>query len=100
MKNIVISADGDRMVYAVPDIVADHLEEYCMEFCCVWLPTSPDAKRYRINGVLCYHEGDFIDYLQKYKFPKDSITFVENLGWIDFDNPLPEKYKNCPAFNF
>lgn len=41
MKNIVLSADGDRVVYSVPDVVADRLEDYCMEFCCHWLPDSP-----------------------------------------------------------
>ena len=29
MKNIVISADGDRKVYSVPDAVADNLTRYC-----------------------------------------------------------------------
>ena len=31
MKNVIISADGDRMVYSVPNIVADNLTEYCIE---------------------------------------------------------------------
>ncbi len=29
MKNIVISADGDRKVYLVPDVVASDLQKYC-----------------------------------------------------------------------
>ena len=29
MKNVIISADGDRIVYSVPNIVADNLTEYC-----------------------------------------------------------------------
>lgn len=37
MKNVILSADGDRMVWSVPDVVAANLEEYCMEFCCRWL---------------------------------------------------------------
>ena len=45
MKNVIISADGDRMVYSVPDIVADNLTEYCIEFCDKWLRTSPYAKK-------------------------------------------------------
>ena len=32
MKQIVISSDGDRFVYAVPDPVAEHLDEYCLAF--------------------------------------------------------------------
>lgn len=99
MKNIVISADGDRKVYSVPDIVADNLEKYCMEFC-AWLTTSPHAKKYRVRGILCYNETDFIDYLNKWVFPEEISCFVENLGWIDFSASLPEQYKKCPEFNF
>lgn len=56
MKNVIISADGDRIVYSVPNIVADNLTEYCIEFCDKWLKTSPHAKKYRFNGGLCYNE--------------------------------------------
>lgn len=44
LKNIVISADGHRKVYAVPNIVAEQLEKYCTEFV-IWLETSPHAKK-------------------------------------------------------
>ncbi len=100
MKNIVLSADGDRVVYSVPDKVADNLEKYCLEFCTTWLKTSPHAKKYRTSGGLCYNQEDFINYLNKWVFPEKPSSFVENLGWIDFGSALPEKYKNCPEFNF
>lgn len=100
MKLVVISADGERKIYAVPDVVADHLEDYCQEFCCVWLVSSPDAKKYRKRGGLVYNEEDFIEYLNRFKFPDTPSTLVENLGWIGFDAPLPQKYKDCPSFNF
>jgi len=45
MKNIVLSADGERKVYSVPEAVADYLYEYCMDFD-KWLWSSPDAKKY------------------------------------------------------
>lgn len=32
MKEVILSADGDSIVYLVPDEVADNLIEYCMEF--------------------------------------------------------------------
>lgn len=100
MKPVIISADGERKVYAVPDVVADHLEDYCQEFCCVWLVSSTDAKKYRKRGGLVYEE-DFIEYLKtRYKFPDTPSTLIENLGWIGFDAPLPQKYKDCPSFNF
>lgn len=49
MKEIIISADGDSVVYSVPDDVANHLRKYCIEFCDKWMKTSPHAKRYRIK---------------------------------------------------
>ncbi len=100
LKNVILSADSQRKVYSVPNEVADNLEEYCNEFCCVWLVSSPHAKKYRKGGGLCYNEQDFIEYLNKYIFPEKLSSLVENLGWIDFSSPLPDKYKNCPQFNF
>lgn len=99
MKNIVISADGDRMVYSVPDIVADNLEKYCWEFY-TWLETSPHAKKYRVQGVLYYNEADFIEYLNKWVFPEEISFFVENIGGLGSDDFLPEQYRDCPEFNF
>lgn len=32
MKYILLSADSNPSVYLVPDIVADHLDDYCFEF--------------------------------------------------------------------
>lgn len=100
VKNVILSADGDRMVYSVPDEVADNLEVYCLEFCDNWLRTSPHAKKYRIKGCICYNESDFIDYLNKWIFPNEHSELVENLGWIYCDDLLPKKYKDCPQFNF
>lgn len=100
MKNVVISADGDRKVYSVPDIVADNLEKYCIEFCTEWLETSPQAKKYRVGKGLCYCEDDFIEYLNQWVFPNEKSSLVKNLGWINFGSPLPEPYNNCPEFNF
>ena len=31
MKHVIISADGERKVYSVPDVVADNLAKYCMD---------------------------------------------------------------------
>ena len=51
MKNIALSADGDRKIYAVPDKAADHLKEYCTEFF-RWLWESPCAEEDRRVGVV------------------------------------------------
>ena len=100
MKNVVISADGDRKVYSVPDIVADNLSKYCIEFCTEWIWNSPYAKKYRICGVVCYDEDDFIEYLNTYVFPNEKSVLIKNLGWIDFDTKLPTPYCDYPEFNF
>ena len=100
MKNVVLSADGDRVVYSVPDEVAENLEKYCNDFCNKWLPVSPYAKKYRIKGGFCYNECDFIEYLNEWIFPNQQSKLVENLGWIDFGCLLPKKYIGCPQFNF
>ena len=99
MKYVVISADGDRKVYAVPDAVAEKLSKYCIDFC-KWLKHNPNAKKYRIHGGLCYNEEDFIAYLNTYIFPNEKSVLVENLGWIDFNKELPAPYTDCPEFNF
>lgn len=100
MKKVILSADGDSIVYLVPDDVADNLEEYCLEFCSNWLRYSPDAEKYRKDGILCYTERDFIDYLNAYVFPDCESKIVENLGWTNLGDNLPKRYKNYPYFNF
>ena len=99
MKQVILSADYDKVVYLVPDIVADHLREYCMEFCNEWLWKAKEASKYRQMvgdevGV-CYNEEDFIEYLNTYIFPDQPSTFVKNLG---FD--IPKQYQHLPYFNF
>lgn len=100
MKEIIISADGDSMVYLVPDEVADNLRKYCIFFCEKWMKTSPNDKKYKINGVWCFTELDFIDYLNEFAFPEQKSVFVKNLGWTDLGENLPAEYKNHPYFNF
>lgn len=100
MKNIVISADGDRKVYSVPDAVANDLQKYCIEFCTEWIWSSPYAKKYRTSDGVCYNEEDFIEYLNTYLFPNEKSVFVKNLGWVDFRSKLPAPFCDCPEFNF
>jgi hypothetical protein len=51
MKEVILSADGDRVVYLVPDVVADNLKKYCLNFCTKWIRTDPHAKKYRKETV-------------------------------------------------
>ena len=60
MKQVVLSADGDSVVYSVPDVVADKLEKYCLEFCTKWIRTGSEAKKYRMNGGVCYDQTDLL----------------------------------------
>lgn len=66
MKEIIISADGDSMVYSVPDAVANDLRRYCIEFSDKWLRNSPQAKRYRTKQGVCFNEADFIECMNEY----------------------------------
>ena len=100
MKEVILSADGDSVIYSVPDAVADNLGKYCMDFCGEWLRNSPDAEKYRDGDILCYTEADFIDYLNQYVFPDEKSVLVKNIGWTELGEKLPEQYKNYPYFNF
>ena len=105
MKNVILSSDGDSIVYSVPDIVADNLRKYCIEFCDKWLWKSPNAEKYRHIDPDCglyvaYSVEDFIEYLNTWIFPEQTSRFVKNLGWTDFGKNVPQEYKNCPYFNF
>ena len=100
MKPIILSADGDSVVYQVPDRVAEHLEEYCIQFCDRWLRNSPHARKYRIQGGFCYNEADFIEYLNRYVFPEEPSVMVENLGWTELGKDLPEEYRAPPSSYF
>lgn len=103
MKNVLLSADSEISVFAVPDEVADNLEKYCLEFCCHWLYESPDAAKYRVKignmvGV-CYTEKDFIDYLNNYIFDEQS-HLVAAFPNVYAEDELPKEYIGLPYFNF
>lgn len=103
MKNVLLSADSEISVFAVPDPVADHLEKYCLEFCRNWLHKSPDAEKYRtkMGGmvVVRFHEKDFIDYLNQYVCDEPSALIATLTDVYDQDN-LPQEYIGLPHFNF
>ena len=100
MKEVILSADSDSIVYLVPDEVADNLYAYCTEFCDDWLWNSPQAQKYRTGQGVRYSEDDFIEYLNKYKFPDCRSRQVKIMGWTNYGENLPEEYKDCPNFHF
>lgn len=87
MKEIILSADGESFLYSVPDVVANNLPEYCVEF--------SDS-----NSDTCYNEHDFIEYLNKYIFPNQTSVLIKNLGWTNLGKNLPKEYIKTPYFNF
>lgn len=103
MKRVLLSADSEISVFSVPDEVADHLEQYCLAFCCNWLHKSPEAAKYRVDmggatGV-CYCETDFIDYLNQYICDEPS-RLITTLADVYDRNALPKEYAALPYFNF
>ncbi|MBQ7646910.1 MAG: hypothetical protein IJS94_06545 [Clostridia bacterium] len=101
MKQVILSADGDDRKYVVPDIVADNLEEYCLKFI-KWLINSSKAssyrKKFKRSVHLCYDESDFIDWLNKYVFPKDPDNYSKYVKNIGFNGG--KDYPDLPWFNF
>lgn len=104
MKPIALSHDGPVTIYIVPDIVADHLHDYCMEFRSNWLENSPDAAKYyaEIDGSfgLCYDESAFIEYLNEYVFPEQPSYPVKGTQSARKNSDLPKEYQSVRRFNF
>lgn len=100
MKEVILSADGDLTIYSVPDAVAENLYKYCMDFNYRLQYTSFGEKYMNADGVYCYTEADFIDYLNQYVFPQERSEPIRTLGPFDLITQLPEPYRNLPRFNF
>jgi len=103
MKEVILSHDGEALLYQVPDDVADHLREYCEEFACRWLLESPHAAKYRRDfggGIIgcIFGAPDFIDYLNQWVFPQQPSSLIRGLGCYNYE--IPEEYQDRPAFNF
>ena len=45
-------------------------------------------------------EKDFIKYLNTWVFPEQPSVFIENIGQVESDADIPEKYRECPVFHF
>lgn len=102
MKEVLLSHDDKVLMYSVPDEVAEHLHEYCMEFCANWIWKNPNGskllKNIRGQAVAVYGASDFIDYLNEWLFPEQQSMLISQLDYYDYE--LPDEYKNYPQFNF
>ena len=100
MKQVILCADGDSLLCRVPDIVADDLGCYCLEFAGHWLWKGPERERFIRDGAAHYDALDFIDYLSRWLFPDCPSAVVENLGWTNLAPPEAGPYRNLPFFSF
>lgn len=103
MKKILLSHDGKMKLYLVPDIVADNLKQYCMDFAFNWLLNDANAQKLRVttpNGEIGYMFGaqDFIDYLNDFIFTNQKSTLICETDFYDYE--IPEEYNDIPWFNF
>ncbi len=99
LKEVILSADSNRYLYAVPNQVANNLEEYCQFFANDWLVNSPDVKKI-LRKRNKFNETHFILYLNTFAFPDEQSHLIKDLGWIDFESSMPKEYANIPFFNF
>ena len=97
-KYVVLSADNECSVYRVPDSVGKSFFKLCDTF-------HRNAKTLQIhprenNGVVCFDETDFIEYLNEKICGEEKCVFVEKIGWRYDKKHWPEKYRSCPHYNF
>ncbi len=85
MDKLMLSADGDIMLYEVSKNIISDFDSILEEF-------------YNSKKTKNYDEQLFIGFLQK-KFGKGSIRFIKNLGRFNSDN-IPNEYKNIKWHNF
>ncbi len=99
MKKVILSADNTPKIYLVPDAVADDLDAYCIEFCDKWIWHDPNGAKLlkEVGGEKCavYTEKDFIDYLNKWKFPDQPSKLVGILCALNKKDAAA-----YPRFNF
>lgn len=100
MKKVILGTEQVWAVYEVPDLVAENLEEYCLDFCENWLYSSPDAARYRTRGGLCYDQSHFIDYLNRYVFPEEPSRWIQEVPQGNSPKNLAKEYQKLPRFIF
>ncbi|MBO4363045.1 MAG: hypothetical protein J5912_01530 [Clostridia bacterium] len=97
LKNVIVSADNELKVYLVPDFVADSFDRLCADFSRNWETRQPPRLDEAEGG---FDEKSFIDYLNESICGDEKCVFIETLGWDYRRKKWPEKYRNCPYFNF
>lgn len=85
MEKLMLSADGDIILYEVSKQIIDQFDNLLDQFF-EWKETN------------CYSEQLFVNFLQNI-CGNESIKFVNNLGYFYADK-IPEEYANIKWFNF
>ena len=85
MEKLMLSADGDVMLYEVEKQIIENFDSLVDEF-------------YEWKKTNCFTEQLFVQFIQQ-KFGNKSIKFIKNLGWL-FDGNLPNEYKDIVWYNF
>lgn len=85
MEKLMLSADGDIMLYEVNKQILDNFDSLIEQFF-QWKKTN------------CYDEQLFTKFLQQ-KCGNEAIKFIKNLGWFDYNN-IPKEYENIKWYNF
>lgn len=85
MEKLMLSADGDIMLYEVDKQILNNFDNLIEHFF-QWKKTN------------CYDEQLFVKFLQQ-KCGSETIKFIKNLGWFDYNN-IPKEYENIKWHNF
>lgn len=103
MAEVILSHDSEAMLYSVPAEVAANLDRYCWDFAASWVWNGPENWKFLRQtrsgqyGAM-FGAPDFIDYLNRWAFPKYESKLIKGLGCYDYE--IPEAYQNYPHYNF
>jgi len=76
---------------------------YCLDFAINWVWHGPENAKFLKNfgggqiGAV-FGAPDFIEYLNRWVFPKQQSRLIKGLGEYGYE--IPEEYKNYPQYNF
>lgn len=85
MEKLMLSADGEIMLYEVSKNIINDFDNILDDF-------------YDRKKIKCYNEQLFVKFLQV-NFGCESVKFIKNLGYFNYNN-LPKEYKNIKWYNF
>ncbi|MDE6142396.1 MAG: hypothetical protein K2G03_07310, partial [Bacilli bacterium] len=85
MEYIMLSADGDVLLYKVTKKVLSNFDDLLEQF-------------FNTKTTNCYDEQLFVAFVRK-EYGNNSMKFVKNLG-IFTNNTIPKEYVGIKWFNF